>query len=291
MATPEGGLRHREAVVNGVRLHYVEAGEGPLVVLLHGFPEFWYAWRHQIPALAGAGFRVIAADLRGYNLSAKPQDIASYRMHQLVDDVLGLIRHAGVERATVAGHDWGGVIGWRLGMDHPEALERLIVLNAPHPATYVREVRRPAQLLRSWYAFFFQLPWLPEVALRAGNFAALRRVLRHNPVRRHAYTAEDLRRYADAWARPGALTAMLNYYRASMRRSPGRVRREARRIDTPTLLIWGEQDSGLSPRLTHGLERWVAELRIERIPDASHWVMADAPERVNRLMLDFLNSA
>ncbi|HEV2132446.1 MAG TPA: alpha/beta hydrolase [Longimicrobiaceae bacterium] len=284
----EHGWTHREAMVNGIRLHYVEAGAGPLVVLLHGFPEFWYAWRHQIPALAAAGFRVIAPDLRGYNRSERPQEVGSYQMPALLGDVVGLIRHAGEERATVAGHDWGGIIAWNLAMHHPEVLEKLIVLNAPHPAAFAREIRNPRQLLRSWYAFFFQIPWLPEAAIRARNYMAIRRLLRHDPLRRGAYSEEEIDRYVEAIEQPGALTAMLNYYRANMRRSPQRVRRQARRIETPTLLIWGEQDSALTLNLTEGLDRWIADLRLERIPDSGHWVLAEVPERVNSLMVDFL---
>jgi pimeloyl-ACP methyl ester carboxylesterase len=280
---------HHEATVNGVRLHYVEAGAGPLVVLLHGFPEFWYSWRHQIPALAGAGFHVIAPDLRGYGESGKPAGVASYRVEQLTADVAGLIRHAGASRAVVAGHDWGGVLAWLMPLHHPGLAERLIVLNAPHPAAYLREVRRPAQFLRSWYALFFQLPWLPEALLRAGHFAALGRVLRHDPVRRDAFTPDDVDRYKHALARPGALTASLNYYRALFR---SRLRGEfgdLGTIDVPTLLIWGDKDRALSVRLTHGLEKWVPRLRVERIRNASHWVQNDAPQRVNELMLDFLS--
>ncbi|CAN5525605.1 alpha/beta hydrolase [soil metagenome] len=284
----EHGWTHREAMVNGIRLHYVEAGAGPLVVLLHGFPEFWYAWRHQIPALAAAGFRVIAPDLRGYNRSERPKEVGSYQMPALLGDVVGLIRHAGEERATVAGHDWGGIIAWNLAMHHPELLEKLIVLNAPHPAAFAREIRNPRQLLRSWYAFFFQIPWLPEAAIRARNYKAIRRLLRHDPVRRGAYTEDEINRYVEAIRQPGALTAMLNYYRANMRRSPGRVRRQSGPIETPTLLIWGEQDSALTLNLTEGLDRWISDLRLERIPDSGHWVLAEVPERVSSLMVDFL---
>lgn len=275
---------HREAVVDGVRLHYVEAGEGPLVILLHGFPEFWYEWRFQIPALAAAGFRVIAPDLRGYNLSDKPRGVGSYRVDALVEDVAALIRHVGVERAHVVGHDWGGVIAWYLPMLHPELVERLAVLNAPHPAAFRRELRRPDQLFRSSYVAFFQFPWAPEAAFRANDFALLEHVFRTEPARPGAYTDEDVRLYKEAMARPGALTASLNYYRAAVRHSPPRVRR----IDAPTLLIWGERDPHLVVRLTEGVERWVPDLRVERIPEASHWVAVDEPERVNRLLADFL---
>ena len=291
MTQTESGWTHQEAQVNGIRLHYVEAGEGPLVVLLHGFPEFWYEWRHQIPALAAAGFRVIAPDLRGYNRSAKPAGIGSYRLEELVRDVAGLVRHVGAERATVAGHDWGGLIAWYLGMLRPEILDRLIILNAPHPAAFARELRSPAQLLRSSYALFFQLPWLPEAILRAGDFALIERIFRTQPIRRGAYSEQDIQRYKDALAEPGSLTAAVNYYRAALRRSLGNAKRDVSRIDLPTLLIWGEQDRYLNRRLTRGLEEWVPAIRVERIPDASHWVPVDAPDQVNRLMIEFLRQS
>lgn len=283
---------HREAIVNGVRLHYVEAGEGPLVVLLHGFPEFWYSWRLQIPALAAAGFRVIAPDMRGYNTSEKPWGVSAYRIEALAGDVAALIRHAGAERATVAGHDWGGIVAWAMPNYHREVLDKLIVLNAPHPGAWLREVRKPRQLAMASYQFFFQLPWLPEAAMRAGNYRAVRDVLRRDPVRPGAFSEEDIRRYVAAIARPGALTAALNYYRAiyreAVRRGPRRYVVGLRRSDAPTLLIWGEQDAALGIRLTEGLERWAPNIRVERIPNASHWVQNDAPERVNELMLAFL---
>src|SRR5438477_525055 len=156
---------HRYVVVNGVRLHLVEAGSGPLVVLLHGFPEFWYTWRHAIPALAAAGFHVLAPDLRGYNLSQKPAGVRSYRMELLTEDIAGLIRQAGAHKAAVAGHDWGGGIAWSLAMRYPQLLDKLIILNSPHPGAFLRELRTWKQLRNSWYIFFFQLPLLPEVLL------------------------------------------------------------------------------------------------------------------------------
>lgn len=277
------GWAHREARVNGVRLHYVEAGTGPLVLLLHGFPEFWYEWRLQIPALAAAGFRVVAPDLRGYGQSEKPRGICGYRVEVLVADVVGLIRHLGAERASLVGHDWGGVIAWYFAMLHPERLERLAVLNAPHPAAFARELRTPDQLRRSAYAFAFQLPWLPELLLRAGDFRLLERVLRTEPLRPGAFSDRDIERYEEAWREPGALRAMTDYYRAVRCGRP-----PVRAIHVPTLLIWGERDRHLRPRLTEGLRGWVPELRLERIPDASHWVAVDAPDRVNRLLSDFL---
>ena len=152
---------HRDAVVNGVRLHYVESGSGPPVILLHGFPEFWYAWRQQIPALAAAGFRVVALDQRGYNTSAKPKGIQHYQLETLADDVLGMIHAVGEEKAVVVGHDWGGAVAWAFAMRHPEAVDKLIVLNAPHPRRFLEELRGFAQLRKSWYILLFQLPWLP----------------------------------------------------------------------------------------------------------------------------------
>jgi pimeloyl-ACP methyl ester carboxylesterase len=288
-ATSPAAWTHRFAEVNGVRLHYVEAGTGPLVILLHGFPEFWYSWRHQLPALAAAGFRALAPDLRGYNESDKPRRVADYRIERLADDVAGLIAHAGEQDAAVVGHDWGGAIAWSLALRRPEVVRKLAVLNAPHPAAFLRELRTPGQLLRSWYMFFFQLPALPEALLRAGNFASLERTLRTEPVRPGAFTDEDVRLYKQALSRPGALTAGINYYRASILRLR-RLARQIRPITVPTLLVWGERDRYLGLRLTEGLEPWVPNLRLVRLPNASHWVMNDAPEEVNRLLVEFLRA-
>ena len=279
---------HQQAVVNGVRLHYVAQGDGPLVVLLHGFPEFWYSWRHQIPALADAGFRVIAPDQRGYNTSEKPPGVGSYRIEALVDDVAALILQAGESRAVVVGHDWGGGVAWMVAMLRPEVVDKLIVLNAPHPRAFQREMRTVEQLLKSWYILFFQLPFLPEVALRLGNYRALERTLTREPNRPRAFSDEDIAAYKEAIAQPGALTAAINYYRAAVRRNPFTASRMLRQIDVPTLLIWGESDPYLGIKLTEGLVEWVPDIRVERIANASHWVQVDAAERVNRLMIDFL---
>jgi pimeloyl-ACP methyl ester carboxylesterase len=281
--------QHRRTVVNGVGLHYVEAGDGPLVVLLHGFPEFWYSWRHQIAALAGAGFRVLAPDLRGYNESDKPRGIRHYRIDVLIDDVVGLIRQTGAERAVVVGHDWGGGIAWMLAMARPDLVERLVILNSPHPAAFRRELKRPAQWLRSSYMLLFQLPWLPEKVIAFRDYALLERMLRRQPVHIGAFSRRDVQRYKDALAKPGALTASLNYYRA-LRRYQGDIARRLRPVAVPTLLIWGEKDPYLNVRLTEGLEPWVSPLQVVRIPDASHWVQNDKPEQVNQLIMSFLRS-
>jgi pimeloyl-ACP methyl ester carboxylesterase len=278
---------HHEAKINGTCLHFVEAGVGPLVVLLHGFPQFWYCWRHQISALAEAGFRVIAPDMRGYNLSDKPEGVAAYRMEELVEDVVSLVRHAGEKIAHVVGHDWGGVIAWTVAQRRPEVVNRLAVLNAPHPAAYRRELRSFDQLSRSWYVLFFQLPWLPERYLRAGHFARLGRMFRADPSRADTFTPQDVRRYKEALGQPGAVTAAVNYYRAALRYPQTREEME-RPVSVPTLVIWGERDRYLSPRLLDGLEQWVPGVRVERLPGVSHWVQEESPEEVNRLLINFL---
>jgi pimeloyl-ACP methyl ester carboxylesterase len=281
-------LAHRYADLGDVRLHYVEAGEGPLVLLLHGFPQFWYQWRHQIPALVEAGFRVVAPDMRGYNLSDKPPGVRAYRVELLARDVERLILVCGERTASVVGHDWGAIVAWVAAMHHPGRVERLVILNVPHPARFLDGLLSPGQLLRSSYIFFFQIPRLPEEVICAGDFALLRSALRRDPVRPGTFAAEDIERYLRALARPGALTATLNYYRALLR-NPGETRALLKRIEAPVLVIWGERDRFLSRRLAEPPRLWVPNLlRVERLQDASHWVAEDRPLEVNTLLLDFL---
>jgi epoxide hydrolase 4 len=283
-------LEHRYADLGDVRLHYVEAGEGPLVLLLHGFPQFWYEWRHQIPALVEAGFRVVAPDMRGYNLSDKPPGVRAYRVELLARDVERLILACGERTATVVGHDWGAMAAWFAAMRYPGRVGRLAILNVPHPARFAGGLLSPRQLLRSSYVFFFQIPRLPEEVIRAGDFSLLRSALRRDPVRPEAFTAEDIERYVEAMARPGALTATLNYYRALLR-NPREMWALLERTEAPVLVIWGERDRFLSRRLAEPPLRWVPNLlRVERLPDASHWVAEDRPREVNALLLDFLRS-
>jgi pimeloyl-ACP methyl ester carboxylesterase len=279
---------HRYATVNGVRLHYVEYGKGPLIVLLHGFPECWYAWRYQLPALAEAGYRVVAPDLRGYNLSDKPRGVHAYRMECFIGDVKGLIQTLGEDRAIVVGHDWGGVIAWQLAISEPQMVKKLIILNAPHPQRYLEALKTPGQLLRSWYVLFFQLPWLPELMIRSFGFAGLRQRLLNEPVHADAFDEVTVKVYQRALAQPGALTAALNYYRAGFRSLVRGLRPNIQPIEMPTLVIWGEQDRYLGADLLEGLEPWVKDLTVERFADASHWVQAEVPERVNERMLQFL---
>ncbi|WP_254279121.1 alpha/beta fold hydrolase [Haloarcula marina] len=285
---------HEFVETNGVRLHAVTAGpeDGDLAVLLHGFPEFWYSWKHQIPALAEAGYRVVAPDMRGYNRSEKPPGVDAYHVDELVSDVVGLVRAFDRESACVVGHDWGGLVAWYAAIQRPSVVDRLAVLNAPHPARYEEvATRSPRQLLKSWYVAYFQLPWLPEFGFRWNDYAILDDVFRESTVRPDAFSEADVERYRAALSRPGALTAAINYYRAMGRATLKRRLTGGEldgRVETPTLLVWGEQDFALDRSLTDGLERWVPDVRVDRLPDASHWVQMDAPERVTDAVLSHL---
>jgi pimeloyl-ACP methyl ester carboxylesterase len=286
------GLQHRFVEANGVRFHLVEAGavpaddHRPLVLLLHGFPEFWYGWRSQIPALAER-FRVVAPDLRGYNLSGKPR--TGYDFETLASDVPALIRALGAERAHVVGHDWGGIVAWDAAMLHPACVDRLAILNAPHPAAYLRELERnPRQWLSSWYIGLFQARGLAEWLLTRGHGLGVADLLLSTTVEPESFWPEHLAPYRRAILRPGAARATLAYYRALVKTSPAHVRKRLRPIRAATLLIWGLKDPALVPDLTNGLERWVPDLRVERIPDASHWVQHERPQQVNRLLLEHL---
>jgi len=272
---------------NGITLHAAAAGpaEGQLVILLHGFPEFWYGWRRQIEPLAASGLRVLAPDQRGYNLSDKPAGVAAYTLDALADDVLGLADALGREHFAVAGHDWGGVVAWHLAARNPERVSRAAILNAPHPSTlwpYARS--HPSQLLKSWYVAGFQLPLLPELALRAGNFRVLRRTLIRTS-RTGAFAAADWPIYRAAWAQPDALGAMLNWYRALRHRS-GRLPPTRSRV--PVRVIWGDRDAFLNRGLAEAGLALCDRGEIFRLRDATHWVQHEEPDAINRMLIDFL---
>jgi epoxide hydrolase 4 len=283
------GLSHGYAEVDGVRLHYVEAGSGPLVVLLHGFPEFWFAWHRQIPMLAEAGFRVVAPDMRGYNLSGKPHGVGAYSRERLAGDVAALIAHLGAEKAHVVGHDWGAIVAWYTAIDHPDAVDRLAILDGPHPRQFTYGLRHPRQLLKSWYVYFFQLPWLPERLARAGRWKLLRLGFERD-ARPGAFSPRDIDRYVEAWSQPGAITATINYYRSLGRRAwrlAGARRNPP--VQAKTMVIWAERDRYLSTDLARQSPRDVPNLeRVVVLPGASHWVMHDEPEQVGRLLVEFL---
>lgn len=284
--TPEPELSFLEA--GGLRFHVAEAGprDGRLVVLLHGFPELWYGWRHQIGGLAGAGFRVLAPDQRGYNLSAKPRGVSAYRIDRLAGDVVGLIRASGRERACLVGHDWGAAVAWWTALAHPERVERLAILNVPHPAVMRRHMlRNPAQRRRSWYIFFFQLPWLPELWLRRRGFRVAERSVR-GTARPGAFSDEDMDRYREAWGRPRALTSMLHWYRAALRRRPPAP--ESLRVRQPTLVLWGMRDRFLGPEMIEPSLELCDRAEAVRFGEATHWLQHEEPAAVNSLLVEFL---
>ena len=264
----------------------------PLVVLLHGFPESWYSWRHQIPALA-EHFRVAVPSLRGYGGSDRPTEVAAYEMPHLTGDVRGLIRALGHDDAAIVGHDWGGGISWAFAIDHPDACRKLAVCNCPHPAIFAKNVTSNLrQLLRSWYMFFFQIPRLPEWLLTRKHMAALERGFRDMVVRkdREVFTDDDLREIKRSFDPPGAMTAAINYYRAQFRNRAALTRYSLEtRIKCPTLLVWAEDDVALGKELTEGTAELVdAPFAIRFIPDCSHWVQQERPDEVNEALLAFL---
>jgi pimeloyl-ACP methyl ester carboxylesterase len=274
--------------VGDLHLHTILAGpeDGSLAILLHGFPECWISWRHQIPLLAHAGYRVAVPDQRGYNLSDKPRGVEYYQIDHLTADIMALIHALDRERATIIAHDWGGVAAWRFAMDRPRAVERLVIMNAPHPVAFAKALKGDwAQRQRSWYMAFFQLPWLPEFLLTLSPMASARLFFRRTAVRREAFTSDDLALLAAAMAQPGAMECMINWYRAAFRFPAAQ---KARPVGAPTLLIWAQEDIALGVSLTLGLEPWVPDLQIHYVPHCGHWVQNEAPAEVNEHLLSFL---
>ena len=287
-------LKHDYAQIGSVRLHYAECGSGAnLVILLHGFPEFWYSWRHQLPVL-GESYHVVSPDMRGYNLSDKPAGVENYGIELLVQDVVGLIRFFGKDKAAIVAHDWGAGVAWALAQRHPEVVSKLAALQVP-PAAAWKENFTLRQFLSSWYMFFFQLPRLPEWWARTNDFARVERMYRETSFRPGAFSDADIAAYKDALRQPGALTSAINYYRANVFRSLFRGRKSKSkesdgRIRVPTLFIYGELDVAVLPSTVRGLNRFVdAPYRELRIPDSGHWVQNEAIDEVNAALMEFLN--
>jgi pimeloyl-ACP methyl ester carboxylesterase len=284
-------ITFRHVVTNGVRLHCAVAGpeDGPLVLALHGFPEFWRGMAGTMVALAKAGFRIIAPDQRGYHLSEKPRGIDAYRIEELAADAVGLIHAFGRERAHVVGHDWGAGVAWWMALAHPESVDRLVILNVPHPSVFAKEVRtNRRQTAKSWYIFAIQPAGVAEaVAFNKVSRPRFMRMLAGtaNP---GSWSEEYQQQLLQAWAQPGAATGMLNWYRASVRRRPGPL--EDKRVHRPTLIIWGRQDVALSESMVEPSAAYCDDVRVEFLDDATHWVLHDEPERTAELIIDFLTA-
>ena len=277
-------VRSEYVTANGIRFHLETDGDGPLLLLLHGFPQTSYMWHKVMPALAASGYRVVAPDLRGIGESGRPRRVRDYRLSILGDDIAALVAELGEERAHVIGHDWGGLVAWEVAFAHPEVVDRLVIVNAPPVQGWARTaLTSPRQLGRSWYVFFFNLPWLPEWLVTRPR--AMRQLLRLGQ-----FSDGEIGVYRDAISRPGAAWAGLAYYRALSRWFISDIRRlRGKKIASPTLIIWGEEDPALGKELTHHLDRYVrGPLRIEYVPDAGHWVIQDLPERFVELVTGFL---
>jgi pimeloyl-ACP methyl ester carboxylesterase len=286
------------ADVNGIRLHYVSVGQGKLIMFAHGFPEFWAEWENQLVEF-GQDHQAVALDMRGYNLSAKPENVDAYHAGDLIEDLRTLAEYLGHQKFILVGHDWGGAVAWSVAMRHPECLERLVIINAPHPALFARELlHNPDQQTASQYMLLFRSPKAEQV-LSENNFARLLDVL-FQFGSKWELTEQVRLKYIAAWSQPGALTGGLNYYRASPLyppTSPDDVRkiegilnlpREMLVVKVPTLVIWGEEDQALLTGNLDGLEEYVDDLTVKRIPDGTHWISHEQPERVNALIREFL---
>lgn len=269
-----------------VVLHAMAAGpkDGPVALLLHGFPEFWYGWYKEIEPLAEAGFRVIVPDQRGYNLSSKPRGVASYALRELVSDVIAIADQLGQKTILLAGHDWGGAVAWSTAVLHPERIAKLAILNVPHPSVMRRFLRtQPRQMMRSWFIFFFQIPWLPEIFLPAFDYYAGRRALLRSS-RPGTFSTDDLAQYRAAWSQPGALTAMINWYRAAVRY---RTHFADRTVRVPTRILWGERDNFLILEMARESLRYCTHAEFFPFPDATHWLGHEEPAQVSELLIEF----
>ncbi len=284
------GITTRRIAVNGFDFAVDQAGQGDrLALCLHGFPESRFSWRYQLPLLAQMGYRAWAPDLRGYGeTEPKPRDVVSYCIDRLMEDVAALIDASGAREVTLIGHDWGAGLAWTFAANRVRPLERLVIMNVPHPAIMSDHLRRSwAQLKKSWYMVFFQLPGLPEWVTTVRDARAVRQAFHGMAVDKTNFTPDVLDRYAADAQRPGAITGMINWYRAAMRR-PGRLAGPWPVIETPTLIVWGEADAALGIELLEGTEDRVRDLTIRRLPGVSHWVQQEAPQAVNAILGEWL---
>jgi len=281
----EIAVTHESLKTKGLRFEVTSAGTGErLALLLHGFPECAYSWRYQIPLLARLGYRVWAPDLRGYGKSDKPQGISEYTLDKLAQDVADLIDASGAKSVLLCGHDWGGMIAWHFAMQRLRPIERLVIMNAPHPACFYQRARTLRQLRKSWYILFFQIPYLPELLLGRRNCELVARAFPRMAVDKSRFPDDVLEVFRKNACEPGALTAMVNYYRAIRRSARIDRQRGFPRIDVPTLMMWGERDAALGKELTYGTDQYVSDFSVRYLPDVSHWVQQEAPETVNGML-------
>ncbi len=278
------GITVRMQEANGLQFELAECGSGDrLALCLHGFPELNFSWRYQMPLLAAKGWRVWAPNLRGYGASSRPEGMSAYTLDHLTDDVAALIDASGATDVMLVAHDWGAIIAWMFAIQKKRPLSRLVIMNVPHPLVGQREIKKWRQFWKSWYIFFFQLPRVPERALGRDGAEPIRQAFLKMAVDKSRFPKNDLDIYAAAASRPGALTAMINYYRALVRLS-GFNRVGDGRVDVPTLMIWGEEDTALNIHCTEGTEEWVPNFTLHRLPGVSHWVQQEAPEKVNDIL-------
>ena len=296
MPLSKSAFEHKYADVNNIRLHYVTVGKGKLIMFLHGFPEFWYEWKNQL-AEFGRDYQAVAPDMRGYNLSSKPVEVEQYRMKYLIEDIRAFVEHLGHKKFILVAHDWGGGVAWPFAIRHPEYLEKLIIINAPHPVTFVRELRdNPAQQKASQYILVHRTSKAEDILARK-NHAVLVSSLLADGIEQGYFTEEDKKAYIEAWQQPGALTGGLNYYRAAHLGSFTGESNDILSTDpalfmvkVPTLVIWGEKDKYLLKGNLEGLEKYVPNLTIKRIPDGSHWVIHEKPGLVNPYIREFIEA-
>jgi epoxide hydrolase 4 len=285
----DSGITIRMLRAGTIDFELAEAGSGDrLALMLHGFPELNYSWRFQIPLLVERGWRVWAPNLRGYGATSRPTGIRAYGLDQLTDDVAALIDASGAKEVMLIAHDWGAIIAWTFAIRKLRPLSKLVIMNVPHPLIGIREIRRWRQFWKSWYIFVFQIPKLPEKGLAKDGAARIKRIFSNTAVDKSRFPPDVLDIYARAALRPGALTAMLNYYRALIRHS-GSVDLRDGKVDIPTLMIWGEEDTALNIKCTEGTEAYVKDLTLHRLPGVSHWVQQEAPEAVNQLLAKWLD--
>ena len=285
----DSGITQRFIKVNGIELELAECGTGDkLALCLHGFPELNYSWRFQMPMLAARGWRVWAPNLRGYGASEKPSGINAYRLDTLIEDVAALIDASGAKEVMLIAHDWGAIIAWHFAIKRLRPLTRLVIMNVPHPKVAEREIRHWRQLKKSWYIFFFQLPWFPERMMGGNGARGIKGAFYNMAVDKSRFGRDVLQTYANAALRPGAITSMINYYRALLR-TPDMRNIGDGRVDTPTLMVWGEEDAALNIHCTQGTEEWVPNFTLKRLPKVSHWVQQEAPEKVNAILGEWLD--